>query len=288
MKYILLLILAPVISAAQTIPNGSFESWNMPGNYENPVSWDTPNDFTSGLNIYPVLKESNVVKDGTYSAHLETRLVVASKVPGLVCLGDFSVNIITSQITLGAGPAFTFKPSHFRGWYIYDPKSGDECYIAAFLLKQNGNLYDTLARAEFQTTQQNLTWKEFNIPFQYSSSETPTHMNVIGLSSYFFTSPQVNSALYLDGLKFEYNSSSAESSPWENLSVNPYTGLVSIPENRNTETILTLYDITGKPLARKVTYESEVIFGEIPLLKQGIYFIEISSPSNRAIFKFKK
>lgn len=288
MRYILILLLLPAIATAQNIPNGSFESWHVPGNYENPVSWDTPNDFTSGLNIYPVLKESNMVKEGTYSAHLETRLVVASKVPGLVCLGDFSVNILTSQITLGVGPAFTHKPTHFRGWYIYDPKSGDECYIAAFLLKQNGSNYDTLARAEFQTTQQNLSWKEFNIPFQYNSAETPTHVNVIGLSSYFFTTPQVNSALYLDDLKFEYNSSSAEN-PWlENFSVNPHTGFIALPGNQNTGTTLQLFDVTGKPLALKVCNEKEFVFEEIKSLKQGIYFIEIQSSGNRAVYKFKK
>jgi hypothetical protein len=288
MKYLLLLLLIPVVTFSQNIPNGSFESWHVPGNYENPVSWDTPNDVTAALSIYPVLKESNMVKEGAYSAHLQTRLVMTSKVPGLVCLGDFSVNILTSQITLGAGPAFTHKPTHFRGWYIYDPKSGDECYIAAFLLKQNGSSYDTLARAEFQTTQQNLTWKEFNIPFQYSSSETPTHFNVIGLSSYFFTSPQVNSALYLDGLNFEYNSSSVQMAELDRFSVNTATGMVYLPGNPADKMQLRLFDVTGKPVAQLNANEKEFLFPDIVTLKQGIYFIEIYSNGTRTVYKFKK
>lgn len=283
-----IILLLPLATFSQTIPNGSFESWNVPGNYENPVSWDTPNDITSPLNIFPVLKESNVVKDGVYSAYLQTKLVVTSKVPGLICLGDFSVNIITSQITLGAGPAFTYKPSHFRGWYIYDPKSGDECYIAAFLLKSNGNAYDTIARAEFQTTQQNLSWQEFNIPFQYSSTETPTNINVIGLSSYFFTSPQVNSALYLDNFRFEYNSSDIPSILPEDLTVNTYTGLVNIPEKYGSGVILNLYDIAGKLLASKKSFGQELTFEAITTLNPGIYFIEVLTSIEKFIYKFKK
>ena len=288
MKYfIILFLLFPFYSFSQAIPNASFESWHVPGNYENPVSWDTPNDITSAISVFPVLKESNMVKDGTFSAHLETKQVFASVVPGLVCLGDFSVNIITSQITLGPGPVFTYRPSHFRGWYIYDPQGGDECYIAALLLKKNGSIYDTIGRAEFQTTAQNLNWQEFNIPFQYNSTDAPTHVNVICLSSYFFTTPQVNSALYIDGLSFEYNSSVGElyqSRSW----IDPVTGIVEVPEEFIAGGSIILYDCAGKQLARCVIAGKQTFFSELISLKPGIYMAELTASDKHFSIKFKK
>ncbi len=202
--FITLFAFFTVFSAVgQSVPNGDFEQWSGTGNYEEPVSWSTPNPNTAALSLFTVTKESGLKHTGSYSARLQTRSLLGMPIPGLLTLGTFSINMVTMEATIEGGIPFTHRPVSMSGYIQYDPKLGDECFVGVVLLRQNGSSWDTLGTGNYTTTQSLNTWTEFNIAIDYTSVETPTHLNIIILSS-DRDDPQPNSTLYIDNLEFQY------------------------------------------------------------------------------------
>lgn len=218
MKYSLLfvLLLGVFILTAQTVPNGGFETWTQTGNYAEPTPWNSPNPTTASLSLYTVTRESSVVQSGAYAAKLQTKSFLGLQIPGLLTLGTFNINLVTMEATITGGTPFTWRPDSLTGYIQYEPKFSDECFIGVLLLKQNGSSWDTLGTGSFTTTATLLSWTRFIIPIDYTSTETPTHLNIIILSS-DRDNPQPNSTLYIDNLSFIYNpatiSETSESKP---------------------------------------------------------------------------
>ncbi|NSW46173.1 MAG: PCMD domain-containing protein [Bacteroidales bacterium] len=206
MKYFYLFLFTLMYNfiLAQQVPNGDFEQWYNESNYQNPTYWDTPNSTTGSLGIFCVSKETGIVQYGSSSIKIESKSIFGTPIPGLATLGDFNVNIITFVSTIEGGYPFTYKPSVLKGYYQYEPMYGDQAFIGVLLLKQNGNVWDTLAQGNFKTTNTALTWTPFTVTLNYTNyQDTPTHLNIIMLSS-DKDAPQPNSILYVDNLTFEY------------------------------------------------------------------------------------
>lgn len=106
---IALLIFAS-LSAQTTIPNAGFEDWTAEGSYENPNSWDSPNDVTSSLGIVVVEKEEVYVHSGNYAAMITVKSSIAGNMPGVLTLGDFSFDLLSMTATIEGGIPFTGKP----------------------------------------------------------------------------------------------------------------------------------------------------------------------------------
>ena len=68
--------------AQLTIPNAGFENWTTAGSYENPDSWDSPNDVTSSLGKIVVEKEATYVHSGSYAAMITVQSSFAGNLPG--------------------------------------------------------------------------------------------------------------------------------------------------------------------------------------------------------------
>jgi len=186
---------------AQQMPNGSFETWTQTGSYAEPNSWSTPNPTTASLGTFTVTKETAVVQSGTAAAKIQTKSVLGIQIPGLLTLGTFSINLVTMEAKIEGGTPFTSRPSSLTGYYQYEPKFGDECFVGVLLLKQIGNSWDTLGTGSFASTSNILTWTPFTANINYNSQDDPTHLNIIILSS-DRNNPQPNSTLYIDNLSF--------------------------------------------------------------------------------------
>lgn len=200
---LLIILILPFISISQQAPNADFETWNSNGNYAQPASWSTPNPSSAGLGIYTVTKETTWVQSGGASAKLQTRSALGFKIPGLLTLGTFDINLLTMEATITGGTAFTGRPSSLTGYLQYQPKSGDNCFIGVLILRKNGTSWDTLGTGEYTNTSTLNSWNQFVIPITYTSASTPTHLNIIIMSS-DKDNPQTGSILYIDNLSFQY------------------------------------------------------------------------------------
>lgn len=199
----LIILHLPYFSISQQAPNADFETWNSTGNYAQPASWSTPNPSSAGLGIYTVTKETTWVQSGGASAKLQTRSALGFKIPGLLTLGTFDINLLTMEATITGGAAFTGSPSSLTGYLQYQPKSGDNCFIGVLILRKNGTSWDTLGTGEYTNTAILNSWNQFLIPISYTSPATPTHLNIIIMSS-DKDDPQTGSILYIDNLSFQY------------------------------------------------------------------------------------
>lgn len=267
---ILLFISLKTIS--QQVPNGNFESWYNESNYQNPTYWDTPNSTTGSLNVFCVQQENSIVQNGSAAAKIQSKSIFGTPIPGLVTLGDFNVNIINFVSTIEGGYPFTYKPSILKGYYQYEPMNGDQAFIGVLLLKQNGNVWDTLGQGNFKTTATALNWTPFTVTINYNNtSETPTHLNIIILSS-DKDAPQPNSILYIDNLSFEYPLNASLNA---NNQINVYTfhDLLTI-NNLKPGSDITIINSSGQIYLRKHIDESDAT---LKIEKSGIYFVQIQS-----------
>ncbi|HPS83274.1 MAG TPA: hypothetical protein PLA88_03080 [Bacteroidales bacterium] len=103
------------LSAQTTIPNAGFENWTASGSYENPDSWDSPNDVTSSLGKIVVEKEDVYVHGGNFAAMITVFSSFAGNLPGMLTLGDFSFDLMSMTATIDGGTPFTGKPEKMTG-----------------------------------------------------------------------------------------------------------------------------------------------------------------------------
>ncbi|GAB4449435.1 MAG: hypothetical protein Fur0028_04690 [Bacteroidales bacterium] len=260
---------------SQQVPNGNFESWYNESNYQNPTYWDTPNSTTGSLNVFCVQQENSIVQNGTAAAKIQSKSIFGTPIPGLVTLGDFNVNIINFASTIEGGYSFTYKPTILKGFYQYEPINGDQAFVGVLLLKQNANAWDTIAQGNFKTTSTALNWTPFTININYSNlSETPTHLNIIVLSS-DKDAPQPNSTLYIDNLTFEYPLNS-ETSSLNKVQLYTYHNKVII-NNSEPNSQITVFNSNGQIVFDKNIHDANYSFN---IEQKGMYFVCIKSNQN--------
>ncbi len=273
--FFLVMLAISLQALSQQVPNGNFESWYNESNYQNPTYWDTPNSTTGSLNVFCVQKENSIVQNGTAAAKIQSKSIFGTPIPGLVTLGDFNVNIINFVSTIEGGYPFTYKPTILKGFYQYEPINGDQAFIGVLLLKQNVNVWDTIAQGNFKTTATVLNWTPFTININYSNlSETPTHLNIIVLSS-DKDAPQPNSTLYIDNLTFEYPLNS-ETSSLNKVQLYTYQNKVII-NNIETNSQITVFNSNGQIVFEKYIHDANYSFN---IEQKGIYFVSIKSNQN--------
>ncbi|MBU1010091.1 MAG: T9SS type A sorting domain-containing protein [Bacteroidetes bacterium] len=168
---------------AQEIPNNGFESWENFGNYENPTSWNTPNQYTALASVVVVSKSEDAAA-GSFSAKLETKTVFGSFVsPGLITLADFVVDIIGNSFSITGGIAMHERPVKIRGIYKYTAVEHDSALLQAYNYKflENGER-DTLGIAVWYG-QPAANWTPFEVDMEYDSALIPDTLNIVIMSS---------------------------------------------------------------------------------------------------------
>ena len=266
------------LSAQTTIPNAGFENWTVSGSYENPDSWDSPNDVTSSLGKIVVEKEDVYVHGGNYAAMITVLSSFAGNLPGMLTLGDFSFDLMSMTATIDGGTPFTGKPEKMTGWYQYEPNNNDICLIGAFLLQDNSGTWDTIATAGFESTATVMIWTQFEAVFDYRNSNTPTHMNIILLPT-DRNNPQAGSTIYIDDLTFEYPQSIGENNNSAKLFSDHDANLIKLNFAEATDATIVLSDIKGRTLKKIHASGIEASIGMAGIPK-GVYIVQISDPSN--------
>jgi hypothetical protein len=270
----------------QQVPNGDFESWTGSGNYQDPVSWSTPNSTTASLGTYTVTKESTIKQSGSFSAKVQTKSVFGFQIPGLMTLGTFSINLTTMEAKIEGGTPFTGRPNTLTGYLQYEPKLGDEGFIGVLLLKQNGTAWDTIGSGSYSTTSTLLTWTPFTVPITYADPSTPTHLNIIILSS-DQNNPQPNSTLYIDNLQFQYpiglSDQTADQAP-EMYASNGRIFIQNLPESWG-ETYVDVFSLDGRLIFRDAIPQGELNYSTpLPESSQsGLYIVSVRSTNGNVV-----
>ncbi len=190
--------------------NPGMEDWVNEGNYEDPAGsfWDTANRT---VDLAPFLINPNVTKStdahsGTYSAKLETSSWFGLTSSATVFSGEFDPDEGNPLESIKFGKPFTETPDYFRGWYKYEPVSGDSAEIYTYLHRWDGSERVRVAEAYTKVYDATSGWEQFNIEFEYLSSDMPDSITMVFASSAGGAEFQgrVGNTLYIDDVELYY------------------------------------------------------------------------------------
>lgn len=281
------------LNAQNPIPNPGFEEWSG----GEPVGWNTINQTVFGTSFVCVTREQNNPQSGTYCAKIQTVtqnifLVGPVTMPGIVSLGEITLDILNQTGTVNGGVPIDTRPNQLNGWFRYQPGSGDSCIIGIGLSRWNGTGRDTLAYSYKTIGGQTSTWTPFSLPIDYLIWEMPDTMNIMFFSSNLLTgSPVTGSTLWVDNLEMAYGPVGVRSQNMpESFRVVAEPGgrslRISNPEGMAVE--LQVYSLNGSCIQRTIIREGE--FEEtisLPDLREGIYVARfLLNDGKQSVIKF--
>jgi len=200
------LLLTQHVFAQNPIPNPDFEDWSG----GEPTGWNTINQSVFGTSFVCVTRDLSNPQHGTSCAKIETVthnifLVGPVTMPGILSLGEITLDVINQTGTVSGGVPITTQPNQLRGWFRYLPSNGDSCILGIGLSRWNGVGRDTLALAYKVIGGQTPDWTEFSVPIEYLIWTMPDTMNIMFFSSNLLNgSPVSGSELWIDNLMLEY------------------------------------------------------------------------------------
>jgi len=281
------------------VPNNDFEQWNNFPDYDDPVSWDSPNEELSAIPLFgtTVVTKSSDHQSGSYSARLESKdIFLIGEVPGFLTCGTVSIDISTLSYLVSGGAPVYDMPTHLKGYYKYLPKGGDSCAIGIGLFKTYidtaaGNTTVEVGIGSFSTKDTVSDWTLFSAWIDYYIQEQPDTMNIIALSS-AQEDMTPGTVLYIDNLFLDYTVGLDPMDPGAGINIyqDRESGrLLVFTEFPQEELVTTtLYNLLGQPLVS--LYDERIAHGRqvVPYgdLRQGIYILEVIHDGKRYVSKY--
>ncbi len=260
--YLLLIILYPLISFGQNIPNPGFEDWT--GN--TPDGW-LPNNTQ-------LVTQSSDAHSGSYSVQLE------------IIQDEGFLN--NGRLFAGSdGVAFDFfqRPTTLTGYYKLNPQVGDHLLVDVFLWKDGGI---TLVGHKLETFPDPASnWTEFSVPISYILPDDPDRCTII-ISIGYFQEP--GGMLWVDDLQFVGISGIEEVSgnfpdnfelmPNYPNPFNPSTMIkYSLPKPENVK--IEVYNTLGQGVETLLNQHMKAGYHEVEFsaadLSSGIYYYRIEA-----------
>ena len=266
--------------------------WDDFTTYMCPTQWDSPNTETSLVGITVVTQESIDVYDGAFSARLETKTVISFAAPGLLTLGEFSVDFGTTEFFIEGGVPYTDMPEKLTGYYKYAPVDNDSWFISAIFTKWNTNTSetDTVGGTTFVGNSATDEWLLFESDIIWWAGIEPDSMNIIVASS-DIEAPQPGSVLLIDKTGFDdgvgFNETSLKNSInfFHNQRDNQLNLLYNFDAPTNVE--VTVYNVMGQQVMNisepSVQNNTQTI--HLDGLKSGIYMVEVNDGKEKVVKK---
>jgi hypothetical protein len=214
------------------IPNGNFENWyniivSASLNYDeigtgptdnwmgtlNSLAWVPPT--TGGPGPVTVFKTTDK-HSGTYAAKAVSADFplgpITVFIPGMI--GTAVMDNANIRAIMGK-PCPDCRPSRFKGFYKFEPVGGDSCIAMLLVSKWNATAKkrDTIGFGRMVEHNAVSTYKEFDIPISYRSTETVDTMTMLvvasaGINFKVFTASQgkPGTTMYVDDLTVDYPS----------------------------------------------------------------------------------
>jgi len=281
------IVLAFNLEAQHAIPNASFESWIDYESFEDPEFYTTPNYATSLVGKITTTKDSLDVYDGMYSARLETQNIFgAFDSPGLVTLGDFSVDFGTQVVSITGGEPISSRPDFVTGYHKYAPMDGDSWMFTVIFTKWNGTTRDTIGGSFFASADTITEWTQFTIPLVYWDPADPDTFNFI-IASSLLTDIHVGSVLQLD--KFEFLDGVGVDNPDLSSSINVFQDqankqlIVNYNFEKPKNVELRIYNISGQlmkiiPELSVMNFSQTINVADLPT---GFYIVEVNDGKDK-------
>jgi hypothetical protein len=302
------------------IPNGGMENWyNVPVNatlnYDDLGTGPTDNWISTlnSLAMIPPLAYGpgpvTVFKTtdkyaGTYAAKSVSANFplgpVTVFIPGMI--GTAVMETTGVRAILGK-PCPDCKPSHFKGYYKFEPVNGDSCTAVILVSKWNttSKKRDTIGYGKMVQRTAVSSYTEFDIPVTYTGQGVVDTMTLLVVSSAGFnvvnfmgSTGQVGSTMYVDNLTLDYPSGIQQVLMPE-VSVtaypNPASDILHIDLSKQVKDgSLEVYNVTGKLVG---TYGVSQTENTIPVysMPDGTYYFRLVSGKelvNTGSFMIKK
>lgn len=293
---------------AQTqIVNGGFELWDNPtASNAEPQQYNSNKTGSSNAQLGPqtCFREATAPHSGTYCLRLETTNFIIAVVNGNATTGvvnapttskaDGNVGTVNySNATDIRKMAFVGRPDSLVGWYKYTSGgAGEQGKVRAIL--HTGDYWDPetpltyhaaclpnkIAAALFMAPTGNQTaWKRFSVPFTYTSAANPTSIMINMTSSANQLTTIAGSKIWLDDISVVYNTTKI------NELVNPES--VKVYSNNKTifvdysdmniqQSVLSVFDITGKLIATQNIEAGKLNTFEFSNLNSGLYLYQLT------------
>lgn len=268
---------------AQTLPNMSFENWDMYTGilnitYEEPSGgvWTTANGAAQIIIYTPNTEKTTDAHDGTYAAKIFTNDNLALITSGTVATGEFDASATPGQ-NLKMGVPFTGRPSAFKFWHKYEVPGVDSCDIYAIVHKWDGTQRVTVGEAWYRSTDQYATYTEKNIPFTYYSSDTPDSISVIFASSAGGMNFEgvLGATLYVDGAELLYQTGFASVFMTEvevEIAPNPASSQIRFDFDEARESGQLQLFAADMRFIRSIPASNQSVVFDISDLSPGVYF----------------
>jgi hypothetical protein len=315
MKYPITLILVAftaTMHAQTSIQNGDFELWeNVGSGKEEPTCFNSNKTGTDWATSGPqtCYRDTSTLNGGSYSARIETKTFVFAIVNGSITTGIINApttskedgyigTIKNADLSDIRRMSFVGRPDSLVGWYKYTQGGSAEIGKVKAILHM-GHYYDPdtvssyhpdssmnkIAETEFLTPPSDIsTWTRFSMAFNYVSSNNPDYIMINVTSSNDQLTSTSGSVLWLDDLSVVYNSFSAiaEASPLNNntiVTVDNKMIYVDFGDKNQGESILSIYDLTGKIVSTHMLSSIKKNTVDISVLHSGLYLYQVRGDS---------
>lgn len=267
-------------SAQNAIPNADFENWTSGV----PDQWDTSNGDILGTEFICVTRETADPQNGNSAAKIQTvshNIIFVGEIimPGIMTLGDVVIDILNQTGTVTGGVPVADYPKYLRGYYKYQPATGDSSVIGLGLTKWNGTSRDTIAFAYNKFGGIVANWEEFTVEVQYMNFIQPDSMNIMFVSSNIETGEAIaGSTLWVDNLWLEYSGVAVQAPALNgDLYVYPANNGQSLVVNTGNIEVnaVEVYSINGAMVKNINKISSVQSLINISELSNGMYILKV-------------
>lgn len=263
----------------------SFETWSSAEAGELPDHWDGFNRVIefNGMPVGDVVcikKDSINPKDGNYAVEITSESVLGGPaVPGLFTIGELLIDFNTQTGDIVGGEAFTGTPTHFNGWFKYQPVGIDTGFVSLGF-SENGV---EILQIDFNIDTTTSTWTEFSIPLSFPAGATPDSVNVVFGSTTYTDIIPAGTKLSIDAIEFEYATAStpALSSTTEILLYpSPAHSFLTVYHPQEMLSEVRILDALGRQIYHSTENTNKMTI-DVNDFSEGIYYVEVSSHSGK-------
>jgi hypothetical protein len=251
---------------AQSIPNGSFESWmNNPAfNVEEPEFWITSNISAAAMGLPPNVTKTQDAHTGNYAIKLETVL-------------DTDGEPFMGAAFMTAGISGS-RPGKVRGYYKADLQGPDE--VAIGIIMRTGEMIIGAGDIELTNSASEFTFFEFEIEYLLDLVPDTILMSIFNDNIDLGTEGTV---LILDDLSFDVTSAAPDLGAAAGIRVSPNPVVdqlqVELAPEVGTAAFL-IYDLNGRLLANHFVAGQATISINLP---SGMYCYELRDRSGSVL-----
>lgn len=272
----------PLFTLGQTIPNNGFETWNNPNGYNVPDGWSTFNDLTSSMSVYTCMKGTPGSPGSSYLKLTSKNVSGMGIVPGMAISGTATM----SGSTPAAGFPCTVTPTALTGkWQYMGGTTADIGFISVVFTMWNTGMgmRDTVGTGQVNLNGMAMSWANFSIPINYSSSMMPDSCTIVLSAS--GANPVANSYLYVDNLGFSGVTTSIEESTDVTFDCfpNPFQNSITLrlPEKlTNSKLEVSILNEVGQVVILQNVTSTGTLKIETNELPVGIYFLKVKAGNN--------